>query len=239
MSRLTCCWHWLYSDTTLRSFNTVCAAARSYPPCQHKLLQNHTTIVANFITYAMYARLCCGTTTTAHLLAILASSKPYRICKGHSGGKVCSLIAASRYPLVSHGSALKIPSPNLLYCCNPSMFSDTLCPLPQPTRSKHLVNAQLAINNAWQAKDIFLLQPWAPSQNTLGTFPWSQMLHAQQQRKHYYDKRHMPDDIALGSNVLLAMTNLCTSKQLAHISSYPDGLGLSGDSSCRWHGMSS
>ena len=34
------------------------------------------------------------------------------------------------------------------------------------------------------------------------------MLATQQWQKHYYDRRHMPAEIAVGSNVLLATTNL-------------------------------
>ena len=101
-----------------------------------------------------------------------------------------------------------------------------------------LVNAQFAVNNAWQESvqnTPFYLNhgrhPRTPLGASLGRTLPSQsrnpasaafslhmqttlaraktcMLAAKQRQKHYYDRMHMPAEIAIGSDVLLATTNL-------------------------------
>ena len=105
-------------------------------------------------------------------------------------------------------------------------------------RDKLLVTAQFAVNNAWQESvqntPFYLNQgrhPRTPLGASLGRTLPSQsrnsafaaftlhmqttlagakscLLAAQQRRKHYYDRRHMPAEIAIGSDVLLATNNL-------------------------------
>ena len=104
--------------------------------CKNKRRYGGKVTAVWSLTSIMYTQHCCGTTTTAPLLATLASTKLYTACKGYSGGKVCSLISATTYTLVSphtcvsshlcliwsHANAVNAQPPNLLDCCNFCMF---------------------------------------------------------------------------------------------------------------------
>ncbi len=92
---------------------------------------------------AVYAQRCCGTTTTALMLAILASTKHCIICSDHFGGKVCFQTSMVTYALAFPVNAASVHLSSRLVFCNPCTFHTALGTVSLLTLSQVLrLNAQ-------------------------------------------------------------------------------------------------